>query len=109
MKYLFIILFSVASSLAHASYHEGEGSTGSGDSGGYGSGGSTAAALLGVGLVAYFVINRNSDDSESEFRNDEDRKKFEIDFLQDKSKFSGFSEDFASQNKFQINIKYNIN
>ena len=102
MKYLFIILFSVASSLAHASYHEGEGSTGSGDSGGYGSGGSTAAALLGVGLVAYFVINRNSDDSESEFSNDEDRKKFEIDFLQDKSKFSGFSEDFASQNKFPV-------
>ena len=55
MKYLFIILFSVASSLAHASYHEGEGATGSGDSGGYGSGGSTAAALLGVGLVAYFL------------------------------------------------------
>tara|TARA_B000000437_G_scaffold72544_1_gene52714 strand:+ start:468 stop:701 length:234 start_codon:yes stop_codon:yes gene_type:complete len=74
MRYLFIILFSVASSLAHASYHEGEGSTGSGDSGGYGSGGSTAAALLGVGLVAYFVINRNSDDSESKFRNGEEGK-----------------------------------
>ena len=27
MKYLFVILFSVASSLAHASYHGGEGST----------------------------------------------------------------------------------
>ena len=34
---------------------------------------------------------------------------FLMNFLQDKSKFSGFSEDFASQNKFQINIKYNIN
>ena len=109
MKYLFVILFSVASNLAHSSYHGGEGSAGSDDSGGYGSGGSAAAALIGVGLVAYFVINRNSDESESEFRNDEDKKKFEIDFLQDSSKFSGFSEDFASQNKFQINLKYNIN
>ncbi len=109
MKYLFIILFSVSSSLSHASYHDSEGTTGSGDSGGYGSGGSTAAALIGVGLVAYFVINRNSDDSESEFRNNDDRKKFEIDFFQDSSKFSGFSDDFASQNKFQINLKYNIN
>ena len=109
MKYLFIILFSLVSSLSHASYHDNQGSTGSGDSGGYGSGGSTAAALIGVGLVAYFVINRNSDDSESEFRKDDDRKKFEIDFLQDSSKFSGFSDDFASQNNFQINLKYNIN
>ena len=108
MKYLFIILLSVASNLAHSSYHEGQGSSGS-DSGGYGNGGSTAAALIGVGLVAYFVINRNSDDSESEFHSNEDKKKFEIDFLQDSSKFSSFSDDFASQNKFQINLKYNIN
>ena len=55
------------------------------------------------------LLSMKFDDSESEFSNDEDRKKFEIDFLQDKSKFSGFSEDFASQNKFQINLKYNIN
>jgi hypothetical protein len=36
-------------------------------------------------------------------------KNLKIDFLQDSSKFSGFSDDFASQNKFQINLKYNIN
>jgi len=109
MKYLFIILFAVASSLSHASYHEGEGSTGSGDSGGYGSGGSAAAALVGVGLIAYFVINRNTDDAEAEFSTNTDRQRFEIDFLQDDSKFAGLTDDFAGRNKFQMNFKYNIN
>ena len=110
MKYLFILFISLASNLTLASYHggaEGEGSTGSSDSG-YGSGGA-AAALVGVGLVAYFVINRNTDETEAEFNANTDRKRFEIDFLQDNSKFAGLSEDFAGKNKFQMNFKYNIN
>ena len=110
MKYLLILFISLASNLALASYHggaEGEGSTGSSDSG-YGSGGA-AAALVGVGLVAYFVINRNTDETEAEFNANTYRKRFEIDFLQDNSKFAGFSEDFAGKNKFQMNFKYNIN
>ena len=111
MKYLLILFISLASNLALASYHggtEGDGSTGSSDSG-YGSGGSAAAALVGVGLVAYFVINRNTDQTEAEFSAITDRKRFEIDFLQDNSKFAGLSEDFAGKNKFQMNFKYNIN
>ncbi len=108
MKYIFILFLSLASNLALASYHEGEGSSGSSDSG-YGSGGSAAAALVGVGLVAYFVINRNTDEAESEFNKDMNKKRFEIDFLQDNAKFVGLSEDFITSNKFQINFKYNIN
>tara|TARA_B100000035_G_scaffold209325_1_gene179032 strand:- start:1163 stop:1498 length:336 start_codon:yes stop_codon:yes gene_type:complete len=111
MKYLLILFISLASNLALASYHGGDGgdgSTGSSDSG-YGSGGSAAAALVGVGLIAYFVINRDSDEAEAEFNTNTDRNRFEIDFLQDDSKFAGLSEDFAGRNKFQINFKYNIN
>ena len=108
MKYIFILFLSLASNIALASYHESEGSSGSSDSG-YGSGGSAAAALEGVGLVAYFVINRNTDEAESEFNNDMNQKRFEIDFLQDNAKFIGLSEDFVTRNKFQINFKYNIN
>ncbi len=108
MRYIFILFLSLASNFALATYHEGEGSSGSSDSG-YGSGGSAAAALVGVGLVAYFVINRSTDEPESEFNNDMNKKRFEIDFLQDNAKFVGVSEDFVSRNKFQINFKYNIN
>ena len=108
MKYIFILFLSLASNIALASYHESEGSSGSSDSG-YGSGGSAAAALVGVGLVAYFVINRNTDEAESEFNNDMNQKRFEIDFLQDNAKFIGLSEYFVTRNKFQINFKYNVN
>ena len=75
MKYIFILFLSVISNLALASYHEGEGSSGSSDSG-YGSSGSAAAVLVGVGLVAYFVINRNTDEAESEFNNEMNQKRF---------------------------------
>ncbi len=108
MRYLLILFISLTSNLALASYHGGDGSTGSSDSG-YGSGGSAAAALVGVGLIAYFVINRNTDEAEAEFNTNTDKKRFEIDFLQDDSKFAGLSEDFAGRNKFQMNFKYNIN
>ena len=68
--------------------------------------------ITGTAFVTFVALDENGKPTSVPglaLKTDEDRKKFEIDFLQDKSKFSGFSEDFASQNKFQINLKYNIN
>jgi len=53
MKYLCILLFSFASNFALATYHEEDSS---GDGGGYGSSSSYAGALIGAGLIAYFVL-----------------------------------------------------
>ena len=62
MKYLLIFLISVASHSSFASYHENEGSSGSGG-GSYG-GGSSALAVVGVGVLAYFLL-RNKEDEEA--------------------------------------------
>ena len=65
MKYLFILLFSITSNLALASYHGGSENPSSGDDGGgYGGSSSAAGAIVAVGLIAYFVMN-SGDDSEA--------------------------------------------
>ena len=69
MKYLFILLFSITSNLALASYHGGSENPSSGDDGGGGYGGSSSAAgaIVAVGLIAYFVMNSGDDSEEADF------------------------------------------
>ena len=104
MKYLCILLFSVDSNFALATYHE-EGS--SGDGGGYGSSSSYAGALIGVGLIAYFVLNNNDEES-SEFVDKQQLSKFSIDFLRDEKSNDIFSN-FEGKIKSEQNIEYQIN
>ena len=116
MKYLLIFSISIASHLCFASYHVGgeEGSDSGGSGGGYG-GGSNAAALVGVGVLAYFLLRDNGDEETSEsdlkFNFSNQESKLKIDF--NKNEFNSFNESNSSfeypANKFQINLRYKLN
>ena len=116
MKYLLIFSVSIASHFCSASYHVGDDGTDSGgsDGGSYG-GGSGAAALVGVGVLAYFLLRENGDEdtqeSDSKFSFSNQETKLKIDF--NKNEFNSFNESNSSfeypANKFQINLRYKLN
>ena len=116
MKYLLIFSISIASHFCFASYHTDgeEGSDSGGSGGGYG-GGSNAAALVGVGGLAYFLLRDNGDEETSEsdlkFNFSNQESKLKIDF--NKNEFNSFNESNSSfeypANKFQINLRYKLN
>ena len=110
MKYLYVLLFSVASNFVLATYHEGESGTGgsSNDGGGYGSSSSYAGALIGAGLIAYFVLNNNDEEKSSEFVDKQQLSKFSIDFLRDE-KSNDIFNNFEGKIKSEQNIEYQIN
>ncbi len=110
MKYLCILLFSFASNFALATYHEEDSS---GDGGGYGSSSSYAGALIGAGLIAYFVLNNDEEES-SKFVDKQQLSKFSIDFLRDEKSndiFSNFEGKINSEQniEYQINFRYYLN
>ena len=109
MKKLLVILFVLSSNLTFASYHGGGESDSSGGGGGYGSGSSAAGALVGVGLIAYFVMNRSDDEEATEFADQDKIKKFQINFTKEDNHFNSFSENDFYQNDFQVNFKYYLN
>ena len=111
MKYLFILLFSITSNLALASYHGGSENPSSGDDGGgYGGSSSAAGAIVAVGLIAYFVMNSGDDSEEDEFINETVERKFTIDFLKQHSQDDFVDYQYFEQNnEFQINFKYRLN
>ena len=112
MKYLFILLFSITSNLALASYHGGSENPSSGDDGGGGYGGSSSAAgaIVAVGLIAYFVMNSGDDSEEDEFINETVERKFTIDFLKQPAQDDFVNNQYFEQNnEFQINFKYRLN
>ena len=116
MKYILIFSISIASHFCFASYHTDgeEGSDSGGSGGGYG-GGSNAAALVGVGELAYFLLRDNGDEETSEsdlkFNFSNQESKFKIDF--NKNEFNSFNESNSSfeypANKYQINLRYKLN
>ena len=111
MKYLCILLFSFASNFALATYHEEDSS---GDGGGYGSSSSYAGALIGAGLIAYFVLNNKGEEESSEFVDKQQLSKFSIDFLRDNKSnniFSNFEGKIKSEQsiEYQINFRYYLN
>ena len=116
MKYLLIFSISIASHLCFASYHtDGEDGSDSGGSGGSYGGGSSAAALVGVGVLAYFLLRNNGDEETSEsdlrFNSSDEDTKLKIDF--NKNELNSFNESNSSfeypANKFQINLRYKLN
>ena len=111
MKYLFILLFSITSNLALASYHGGSENPSSGDDdGGYGGSSSAAGAIVAVGLIAYFVMNSGDDSEEDDFINDTVERKFTIDFLKQTAQDDFANNQYLEQNnEFQINFKYRLN
>ena len=111
MKYLFILLFSITSNLALASYHGGSENPSSGDDdGGYGGSSSAAGAIVAVGLIAYFVMNRGDDSEEGDFINETVERKFTIDFLKQPAQDDFANNQYFEQNnEFQINFKYRLN
>ena len=109
MKKLLVMLFVLSSNLTFASYHGGGESDSSGGGGGYGSGSSAAGALVGVGLIAYFVMNRSDDEEATEFADQDKIKKFQINFTKEDNHFNSFSENDFYQNDFQVNFKYYLN
>lgn len=111
MKYLFILLFSITSNLALASYHGGSENPSSDDDGGGGYGSSSAAgAIVAVGLIAYFVMNSGDDSEEADFINETVEKKFTIDFLKQTDQDDFVDNHYFEQNNdFQINFKYRLN
>ncbi len=112
MKYLLIFLITIASHSSFASYHDNEGSSDSGGSS-YG-GNSGAVAIVGVGLIAYFLLRNNEDEEPSKsdlsFNFSNQESKFKIDF--NKDELNSFNErHFKSEfpeTKFQINLRYKI-
>ena len=109
MKKLLVMLFVLTSNLTFASYHGGGESDSSGGGGGYGSGSSAAGALVGVGLIAYFVMNRSDDEEATEFADQDKIQKFQINFTKEDNHFNSFSENDFYQNDFQVNFKYYLN
>ena len=111
MKKLLVMLFVLSSNLTFASYHGGGGgeSDMSGGGGGYGGGSSVAGALVGVGLIAYFVMNRSDEEEGTEFVDQNNFKKFQIDFSKEENNLNSFSENDFYQNDFQVNFKYYLN
>tara|TARA_Y100000766_G_scaffold34059_1_gene23843 strand:- start:89 stop:415 length:327 start_codon:yes stop_codon:yes gene_type:complete len=108
MKKLLVMLFVLSSNLTFASYHGGGESDSSGG-GGYGGGSSAAGALVGVGLIAYFVMNRGDEEEGTEFVDQNNFKKFQIDFSKEENILNSFSENDFYQNDFQVNFKYYLN
>ena len=108
MKKLLVMLFVLSSNLTFASYHGGGESDSSGG-GGYGGGSSAAGALVGVGLIAYFVMNRGDEEEGTEFVDQNNFKKFQIDFSKEENNLNSFSENDFYQNDFQVNFKYYLN
>ena len=110
MKKLLVMLFVLTSNLTFASYHGGgESDSSGGGGGGYGSGSSAAGALVGVGLIAYFIMNRSDDEEVEEFADQNKIKKFQVDFTKEDNHFNSFSENDFYQNDFQVNFKYYLN
>ena len=109
MKKLLVMLFVLSSNLTFASYHGGGESDSSGGGGGYGGGSSAAGALVGVGLIAYFVMNRGDEEEGTEFVDQNNFKKFQIDFSKEENNLNSFSENDFYQNDFQVNFKYYLN
>ena len=112
MKYLLFFLISIASHSSFASYHENEGSSGSGG-GSYG-GGSSALAVVGVGVLAYFLL-RNKEDEEAKesdlrFNFSNEESKFKIDFKKDDLNLLNkrYSESEIPTTEFQINLRYQL-
>ena len=108
MKKLLVMLFVLSSNLTFATYHGGGESDSSGG-GGYGGGSSAAGALVGVGLIAYFVMNRGIEEEGTEFVDQNNFKKFQIDFSKEENNLNSFSENDFYQNDFQVNFKYYLN
>ena len=94
MKYLFILFFALTSNLSFASYHDGDSTNPGYDDGdsGYSSGGSAAIAIIGLGVLGYYLLNNNSDEDEQEFSNQRAISNFEINFVID-ALFSSRSRD----------------
>ena len=111
MKYLFVLFFALTSNLSFASYHGGDTNNPSYDEGdsGYGSGSSAAAAIIGLGVLGYYLLNNNSDEEKQEFSNKRTLNNFEINFVKDGSSFNSSDENFGYQNDFQVNFKYYLN
>ena len=115
MKYLIILIVSLSSHFALASYHGGDGATGeSSDDGGYSSGSNAAYALVGAGVLYYIFSNRD-DNNEAEFSNNflspESSSQLVIDFenttpLSDQD---GFSYNPFLEKDFQVNLKFKFN
>ena len=108
MKKLLVMLFVLSSNLTFATYHGG-GESDSSSGGGYGGGSSAAGALVGVGLIAYFVMNRGVEEEGTEFVDQNNFKKFQIDFSKEENNLNSFSENDFYQNDFQVNFKYYLN
>lgn len=102
MKYLFILFFALTSNLSFASYHGGDTTNPSYDEGdsGYGSGSSAAAAIIGLGVLGYYLLNNNSDEEKQEFSYKRTLNNFEINFVKDGSSFNSSVENFGYQNDF---------
>ena len=111
MKYLFILFFALTSNLSFASYHDGDSTNPGYDDGdsGYSSGGSAAIAIIGLGVLGYYLLNNNSDEDEQEFSNQRAISNFEINFVKDSSNFVTSDGSFGYQNDFQVNFKYYLN
>ena len=115
MKYLMILIVSLSSHFALASYHGGDGATGeSSDDGGYSSGSNAAYALVGAGVLYYIFSNRD-DNNEAEFSNNflspESSSQLVIDFenttpLSDQD---GFSYNPFLEKDFQVNLTFKFN
>ena len=111
MKYLFILFFALTSNISFASYHGGDSTNpayNDGDSG-YSSGGSAAAAIIGLGVLGYYLLNNNSEEDEQKFSDQRILNNFEINFVKDGSSFDTSDENFGYQNDFQVNFKYYLN
>ena len=115
MKYLMILIVSLSSHFALASYHGGDGATGeSSDDGGYSSGSNAAYALVGAGVL-YYIFSNRVDNNEAEFSNNflspESSSQLVIDFenttpLSDQD---GFSYNPFLEKDFQVNLKFKFN
>ena len=114
MKYIMILILSLSSQLALASYHSDDAAAdGSYDDDGYSSGSTAADALVGVGVL-YYVFRNKDDNNEAKFSNNflssESNNQLVIDF--EKTPFSGqdsFSYDPLLEQDFQVNLKFKFN
>ena len=115
MKYIMIMMVSLSSHFALASYHGGDGAAGgSSDDGGYSSGSNAAYALVGVGVL-YYVFSNRDDKTEAEFSNNflspKSNNQLVIDF-EKTTPFSdqdGFSYNPFLEKDFQVNLKFKFN
>ncbi|MBD63522.1 MAG: hypothetical protein CMD68_05500 [Gammaproteobacteria bacterium] len=120
MKNFALVLCLLVSPLTYATYHGGTGgdsSSGSSSGGGYGSGGDGAAALIAVGALV-FLMNRDTDEEETEstFVRRYKESKFRISigsdngYLENNYDFNDFSNKIEfPYNNFQLNLTYKFN